>query len=61
MLSLETEPVIKDESGINSVDKYRPFALASILFKNPAKKGLTCLFSELIISFKRKHGTDVCI
>lgn len=31
VLSLETEPVIKDKAGINSVDKYRPFALDSIL------------------------------
>lgn len=61
-------PVIKDKVGkINSIDNYRPIALASILSKVLERILLTrlemfVLTTDNQFGFKRKHGTDtMCI
>jgi len=67
ILSVILEPVIKDKAGkINSVDNYRPVALASILSKVLERIILNrlehfVLTSDNQFGFKPKHGTDMCI
>uniref|UniRef100_A0A8C1PP13 Reverse transcriptase domain-containing protein n=1 Tax=Cyprinus carpio TaxID=7962 RepID=A0A8C1PP13_CYPCA len=60
-------PVLKDKAGkLNSIDNYRPIALASILSKVLERILLTKLEMYVLTAdnqfgFKRKHGTDLCI
>lgn len=60
-------PVIKDKAAkLNSLQNYRPIALASILSKVLENILLTRLEMYLLTSdnqfgFKKKHGTDMCI
>jgi len=60
-------PVIKDKTGkINSMDNYRPIAIASIVSKvlerilfNRMEKYICTTDNQF--GFKRQHGTDMCI
>ena len=60
-------PVLKDKAGkLNSIDNYRPIALASILPKVLEKILLTktetyVLTTDNQFGFKIKHRTDLCI
>ena len=65
--SVQLVPVLKDKAGkLNSIDNYRPIALASILSKILERILLTCLEMFVLTAdnqfgFKKKHGTDLCI
>lgn len=67
ILSVILMPIIKDKTGkINSMDNYRPIALASILSKVIERTLLNKLEQFVLTSdnqfgFKPKHGTDMCI
>ena len=65
--AVQLVPVLKDKAGkLNSIDNYRPIALASILSKVLERILLTRLEMFIITAdnqfgFKKKHGTDLCI
>ncbi len=67
IISVLLVPVIKDEAGkLNSMDNYRPIALASILSTVLERILLTRLEMFVLtpdnqFGFKRKHGTEMCI
>ena len=67
IMSVLLVPVLKDKAGkLNSIDNYRPIALASILSKVLESILLTRLEMYVLTNdnqfgFKRKHGTDLCI
>ncbi len=67
IMSVLLVPVLKDKAGkLNSIDNYRPIALASILSKVLERILLTKLEMYVLTTdnqfgFKRKHGTDLCI
>ena len=67
MLGVVLVPVIKDKSGrINAKDTYRPIALASIVSMVVENILLGRMSMFLVtrpnqFSFKKKHGTDMCI
>ena len=67
MMTVVLIPIIKNKAGnINSVDNYRPIALASILSKVIEIIILSRIENYLItkpnqFGFKPKHGTDQCI
>ena len=67
IMSVLLVPVLKDKAGkLNSIDNYRPIALASILSKVferilLMKLEMYVLTADNQFGFKRKHGTDLCI
>ena len=67
LLTVILVPVIKNKAGnINSIDNYRPIALASILSKVIEKIILVRIQHQLVsnpnqFGFKGKHSTDQCI
>ena len=67
IMSVILVPVLKDKAGkLNSIDNYRPIALASILSKVLErillnKLEMYILTTDNQFGFKRKHGTDMCI
>ncbi len=67
IMSVLLLPVLKDKAGkLNSIDNYRPIALASILSKVVGRILLTKLEMYVLTTdnqfgFKRKHGTNLCI
>ena len=67
IISVLLVPVIKDKAGkLNSMDNYRPIALASILSKGlerilPTRLEMFVLTTDNQFGFKRKDGTDMCI
>ena len=67
LMSVVLVPIIKDKSGkINSIDNYRPIAIASVMSKVLEILLLERLSDYLLTSsnqfgFKAKHSTDTCI
>ena len=67
LLDVTIIPIIKNKAGnINSIDNYRPIAIASVLSKILEKILLSRLEVFLITTsnqfgFKKKHSTDQCI
>ena len=67
MMTVILIPIIKNKAGnINSIDNYRPIALASVLSKVIEIILLSRIESYLVtkpnqFGFKAKHGTDQCI
>ena len=67
LLTVILVPIVKNKAGnINSIDNYRPIALASILSKIIENIILVRIERQLVTNpnqfgFKRSHSTDQCI